>query len=125
SPDIDVLLYEAGRPVLVMPRDAPCLSSFRRVIVAWNGSRESSRATFDALPFIREAESTEILLVDPPENSDETEAGADLADALERHGARVTMHQEASGGLATEDVIRNRVDETGADLIVLGAYSHS
>lgn len=125
SPDIDVLLYEAGRPVLVMPRDAPCLSSFRRVIVAWNGSRESSRATFDALPFIREAENTEILLVDPPENSDETEAGADLADALERHGARVTMHQEASGGLATEDVIRNRVDETGADLIVLGAYSHS
>jgi nucleotide-binding universal stress UspA family protein len=125
SPDVDSLLYEAGRPVLITPHDAPCLASFRRVIVAWNGSREASRATFDALPFILEAESTEILLVDPPENPDVVEAGADIAAALERHGANVTVHTEASGGLATDDVIRGRLAATGADLLVLGAYSHS
>ena len=57
-----------AEPVLVIPHDdAPCLASFRRVIVAWNGSREAARAAFDALPFILEAESTEILLIDPPE----------------------------------------------------------
>lgn len=125
SPDVDALLYDAGRPVLVTPHDAPCLASFRRVIVAWNGSREASRATFDALPFILEAESTEILIIDPPESPNAVEAGADIAVALERHGASVTVHTEASGGLATDDVIRNRVAATGADLLVLGAYSHS
>jgi nucleotide-binding universal stress UspA family protein len=125
SPDVDSLLYDAGRPVLVTPRDAPCLASFRRVIVAWNGSREASRSTFDALPFILEAESTEILLIDPPESPNAVEAGADIAAALERHGANVTVHTEASGGLATDDVIRNRLAATGADLLVLGAYSHS
>ena len=125
SPDVDALLYDAGRPVLVTPHDAPCLTSFRRVIVAWNGSRESARAAFDALPFILEAESTEILLIDPPETPDAAEAGADIAAALARHGAQVTVHTEASGGLATDDVIRNRVAATGADLLVLGAYSHS
>lgn len=125
SPDVDALLYDAGRPVLVTPHDAPCLASFRRVIVAWNGSREASRATFDALPFILEAESTEILLIDPPESPNAVEAGADIAVALERHGANVTVHTEASGGLATDDVIRNRLAATGADLLVLGAYSHS
>ena len=125
SPDVDALLYDAGRPVLVTPHDAPCLASFRRVIVAWNGSREAARAAFDALPFILEAESTEILLIDPPESPSAVEAGADIAAALERHGAKVTVHTEASGGLATDDVVRNRLAATGADLLVLGAYSHS
>ena len=64
-------------------------------------------------------------LVDPPESPIAVEAGADIAAALERHGASVTVHAEASGGLATDDVIRNRVAATGADLLVLGAYSHS
>ncbi|MBX3580904.1 MAG: universal stress protein [Rhizobiaceae bacterium] len=124
SPDVDALLYEAGRPVLVTPRDAPALATFRRVIVAWNGSREASRATFDALPFILEAEGTEILVIDPPESQNAL-AGTDIAAALERHGAVVSVHATASGGLATDDVIRNRLAETGADLLVLGAYSHS
>jgi nucleotide-binding universal stress UspA family protein len=125
SPDVDALLFEAGRPVLVTPSEGPCLSSFRRIIIAWNGSREAARAAFDALPFILEAESTEILLIDPPESPNAVEAGADIAAALERHGAHVTVHAEASGGLATDDVIRNRLAATGADLLVLGAYSHS
>lgn len=125
SPDVDALLYEAGRPILVTPRDGPALATFRRVIVAWNGSREAARATFDALPFILDAESTEILVIDPPDSPESVEPGVDIAAALERHGASVTVHTEPSGGLATDDVIRKRVSETGADLLVLGAYSHS
>lgn len=125
SPDVDALLYEAGRPVLVTPRDAPALASFRRVIIAWNGSKEAARATFDALPFLVEAEGVELLLIDPPEAPDAAEAGADIAAALERHGVNVSLHSEASGGLATDDVLRSRLAATGADLLVLGAYSHS
>lgn len=125
APDVDALLYEAGRPVLVTPLDGPALASFRRVIVAWNGSRECSRATFDALPFLLEAEGVEILVIDPPDSPTADEAGADIAMALERHGATVTVHAENSGGLATEDIIRKRIADTGADLLVLGAYSHS
>ena len=111
--------------MLVTPHDAPCISTFRRVIVAWNGSREAARAAFDALPFILEADSTEILLIDPPETPDTAETGADIAAALARHGAQVTVHTEASDGRATDDVIRDRLAATGADLLVLGAYSHS
>jgi len=125
SPDVDALLFDAGRPVLVTPREAPPLAAFRRVVVAWNGSREASRATFDALPFLIEAEGVEVLLVDPPEGPAGEEPGVDIAAALERHGVAVTVHNAASGGLAADDVIRNRLAETGADLLVLGAYSHS
>jgi nucleotide-binding universal stress UspA family protein len=125
SPDVDALLFEAGRPVLVTPFDGPCLSSFRRVIIAWNGSREAARAAFDALPFIVEATGTEILLIDPPESISNAERGADIAAALARHGAEVSVHTEPSRGLSTDAVIRNRLAATGADLLVLGAYSHS
>ncbi len=125
TPEIDTLLYEAGRPVLVMPQDAPCLSSFRRVIVAWNGSRESARATFDALPFILDAESTEILCIDAPDVPGALPPGTEIAAALARHGAAVSVHAEESGDRTPDDVMRERLLATGADLLVLGAYSHS
>lgn len=125
TPDLDALLYDAGRPVLVTPQGGPSVSSFRKVLVSWNGSREAARAAFDALPFIVEADSTEILVIDPPDDPEAEEAGAAIAAALARHGARVSVHTEDSSGASIDTVIRNRVAETGADLLVMGAYSHS
>jgi nucleotide-binding universal stress UspA family protein len=127
SADIDTLLYEAGRPVRVTPHSGPSLSSYSRVLVAWNGTKEAARATFDALPFIIEAEGTEILVIDPPEDDDRNSdaSGADIAAALSRHGANVAVATEQSGGLSVDKVIQNRIAATGSDLVVLGAYSHS
>lgn len=124
-PDLDSLLYDAGRPVLVTPLAGPSLSTFRRIVVGWNGSRECARATFDALPFLLDADWIEILVVDPPEAKDFADAGSDIAAALSRHGAQVAVHKQASEGQPADVVIQNRLAETGADLVVLGAYSHS
>ena len=38
---------------------------------------------------------------------------------------QVSVATEQSGDLSVETVIQNRVVATGADLLVLGAYSHS
>lgn len=127
SADIDTLVYDAGRPVLVVPHSGPLATSFKHVLLAWNGSKEAARATFDALPFIIEAEKTEILVIDPPDTLDENSeaAGAEIAAALSRHGATVSVSVLKSGGISVDDVIQTRITETGADLLVLGAYSHS
>ena len=126
APSIEGVLYESGRPVLVVPYAGPLTSAFSRILVSWNGSKEAARAVFDALPLIAEAEATEIFVVDPPEDGDEVGASASaLAAALSRHGAEVTVATEASGGRGVDEVIRDRVTATGADLLVLGAYSHS
>lgn len=125
--DIDSLIYEAGRPVLVVPHSAPLISTFRRLLIAWNGSREAARAAFDALPFIIEADQTEILVVDPmdtPAQSSDA-AGAEIASAFARHGAKVTVSVQDSRGHTVDAVIHQKVVETGADLLVMGAYSHS
>jgi len=124
--DIGALVYDAGRPVLVVPHSGPMVTSFNRILIAWNGSREAARAAFDALPFIVQAELTEILIIDPPEDLDgSVDAGSEIAASLSRHGANVTVAAVKSGGASMEDVIQDHLSATGADLLVLGAYSHS
>lgn len=125
--DVESLVYEAGRPVLMVPHSGPVSSSFRRVLLAWNGSKEASRATFDALPFLIEADQTDILVIDPPANADDSPdaAGARIAAALARHGVTVGVSIESSRGHSVDGVIQERLTASGADLLVLGAYSHS
>ena len=127
SADVDTLVYDAGRPVLVVPHDGPLVTTYKHVLLAWNGSKEAARAAFDALPFIIEAEETDILVIDPPDTLDDNPeaAGAEIAAALSRHGATVSVSVQQSGNASIDDVIQTRIAETGADLLVLGAYSHS
>ena len=127
SADVDTLVYDAGRPVLVVPHSGPLVTTFTHVLLAWNGCKEAARAAFDALPFIIEAEKTDIVVIDPPDTLDESPeaAGVEIAAALSRHGATVSVSVLNSGGISVDDVIQTRVAETGADLLVLGAYSHS
>lgn len=125
--NLEALLYESGRPVLFVPHAMPVESAFRKILVAWNGTQQAARAAFDALPFIIAAEQTEILSIDAPDNAmqDAAVAGVDLAAALSRHGANVTVASQASGGIGAAEAIENRISETGADLLVMGAYSQS
>src|SRR5690606_17669930 len=126
--DVTALVFETGRPVLLVPytfsgRSAP----FRKIVLAWNGSREAARAAFDALPFMKEAGQVEVLTVDARDTLDQDSDFSSLAiaAALSRHGIEVTVRAEHSAGLAHADIIANRLAESGADLLVMGAYGRS
>lgn len=125
--DVESLIYDSGRPVLMVPQCGPVLSSYRRVMLAWNGSKEAARATFDALPFLIVSEQTDILVIDPSHTAEEgpEAAGSHIADTLSRHGVNVSVSVRESGSHSVETVIQERLSATGADLLVLGAYSHS
>ncbi len=126
APSIEGVLYEAGRPVLVVPHSGALTNTFGRILISWNGSREAARAAFDALPLIVDAESTEIFMVDPSDDDDfVSSSGSALAAALSRHGAEVVVASEASNRRHVDEVIRDRATAIGADLLVLGAHSHS
>ncbi|MDH6232864.1 nucleotide-binding universal stress UspA family protein [Mesorhizobium soli] len=126
--DVDALLFESGRPVLIVPHAGPAHDgSFQRVLLAWNGSREAARAAFDALPLMMEAEHTEVFVIDPPDDveQDAEASGAEIATALSRHGVNVSVVAEASRGRSVDHILQARIAGTDADLLVLGAYSHS
>ena len=125
--DVEALLFESGRPVLFVPYAVSVNCAFRKVLVAWNGSQQAARAAFDALPFIRGADEVEVLSLDASDNAeqDAAVAGADIAAALARHGAKVTFASGFSAGIGAGEAIENRIADTRAELLVMGAYSQS
>jgi nucleotide-binding universal stress UspA family protein len=120
------LVIASGRPVLLLPPEPPG-SVGRRVLVAWNASREAARAAADALPFLRSAELVQVLVVDaePHATGHGEEPGADIAQHLLRHGAKVDVRRLSSGGQDVGRLILSEATAFGADLVVMGAYGHS
>jgi nucleotide-binding universal stress UspA family protein len=128
SDTTETLVFDSGRPVLLVPYAFQAPAEISRIAVAFNGKREAARAAFDALPLLVTAESVDIIWVDPPEAAGQAinvAAGAALAEAMERHGAKVAVKQLPSQGLSVQETIRQFVMSNGIDLLVMGAYSHS
>ena len=100
-----------------------------RVVVAWNGSIEATRAIHGALPFLQAA--TEVLLLDGGERGADADDDArrvprfDPLDYLWRH--RVTARSQPihappqEAGMALLQAARG----IRAELLVMGSYSHS
>ena len=62
---VEAAFMETGRPALVIPHGGAPRTPFDRVMVAWNASREASRAVHDALPLLVAAKEVVILVIDP------------------------------------------------------------
>ncbi len=125
--DIENFLFESGRPILLVPQFLKEPKPIRRVLLAWNGSREAARATFDAMPFLKSAEFVEVFSVNPPETPNQTPevAGAEIAATLSRHGVKAELSTHGDTGLDASAAIENRLAESNIDLLVMGAYGHS
>jgi nucleotide-binding universal stress UspA family protein len=122
----DVIL-SCSRPALVVPyagRRPDRLGD--NVLVAWNGSREAGRAVQEALPLMSTSSVVTVLLVNPEEDAD-IDLAEDLVAHLERHGlhAKMQVIRHDLSTLAVSDTILTQVSELDADLLVMGAYSHS
>lgn len=121
------LVMQAGRPLLVVPDRAEWLA-LRSVLVAWKDTPESRRAVADALPMLRKAR--DVTIVEVPEHDDDRSAVmagvTDVAAWLARHGiTAVARVPEAVRGETAAAQLEKIAGETGAGLIVAGAYGHS
>ncbi|CAN7263524.1 universal stress protein [Rhizobium rhizogenes] len=125
--DVESFLFESGRPVLMIPYIFSLPKPIRRVLIAWNGSKEAARATFDAMPFLKAADTVEIFSVDTSESSKQspTETSLEIEATLARHGVRATLTTASCGGKTPSQVIENRLADNSIDLLVMGAYTHS
>lgn len=94
------------------------------VFIAWDGSNAAAASVHAALPFIKQANEVVIGCFDAPMTGD-IDPGTEVAGWLSHHGCNVTVSQYPSGGQAVGKCIQSRAQETGADLIVMGAYGHS
>ncbi|MDP3523119.1 MAG: universal stress protein [Hoeflea sp.] len=124
--NVEALLFEGGRPVLFLPSDGRLASPIRRILIAWDGSRESARATHDALPLLKAADSVDIVVVDAHKlpDIDTPLAGSDIASCLSRHGIHANVTTVSKGSGSTAQAISAQATATNADLVVMGAYTH-
>lgn len=119
------LALGVGRPVLVVPRYGTFPTVGARVLVAWNGSREATRAVNDALPILQRAKKVTLLSMNPKEVIALRVPGADIALHLARHQVTVEAAATRATDIEVGDVLLSYAADIGADLIVMGAYGHS
>jgi nucleotide-binding universal stress UspA family protein len=120
------LLLSAGRPVLFVPYAGRFPSVGRRVLVAWNDSRESARAVADALPFLRKAQSAHVVRFETGRlGAPAGGSASDIAVHLARHGVKVQLGAERIEDIEVGEQILSRAADLDIDLIVMGAYGHS
>jgi nucleotide-binding universal stress UspA family protein len=121
------IVLGCGRPVLVIPYAGDFADIARRVLVAWNGSREASRALHDAMPLLEGAEAVTVIEIDPSAAGagPPAVAAAAVAVALPRRGIRATAETTTAGDIGVENLLLSRAADLSADLLVMGAYGHS
>ncbi|MBF6989993.1 MULTISPECIES: universal stress protein [Cupriavidus] len=123
---LEALLLESGRPTLVVPSAGTFHTLGTRVVVAWNGSREATRALHDAVPLIAGAQARIVCAhTAAKETRLDATPVAHAARVLERHGVAVEIeHGPGGADMTIGELLLTRASDFGADLIVMGAYGH-
>ena len=122
SDALHAVLFDSGRPVMIAPHKPP-VSLGARIAVAWNGTGEGAAAVAAALPWLQQASAVRILWA--TEYHRNGPPARDLAAYLALHGVQPEIAQfrpvdrEVGAGMLAA------AREFGADLLTMGAYSHS
>jgi nucleotide-binding universal stress UspA family protein len=122
SDALHAVLFDSGRPVLIAPMAEPTTIG-TRICIAWNGTAESAAAVLGALPWMQRAEAVRILTAEGYQRRGP--AAPELAAYLAMHH----IHAEVSTFNPVDKDVGKGVLAAAvhfkADLLVMGAYSHS
>jgi nucleotide-binding universal stress UspA family protein len=124
---VERVVLTSGGPVLIVPYAGAFAAVGKRAMLAWNGSRESARATHDARAVLEKGAAVTVMYVNPPgrDHDQRDMAGVDIATHLARHGYKAEAAHTVAEDMKVGDMILSRAADAGADLIVMGAYGHS
>ena len=124
--DIGSLLVGCGRPVL-LASDKPAESVGSTIAIAWKETAEAARAVTAAMPILAKAK--KIVVLTASESSADEDAEMHPAEYLTRqlaaHGFKAEAREVEPGKRSAADALIAAAHEAGADLLVMGAYSHS
>jgi nucleotide-binding universal stress UspA family protein len=121
---VESVLFETGRHLFLAPGTGHGPGGFDRVMLAWNDSREATRAVAEAMPYLLKAEMVDVIVVQKGSLVSPI-SGNEIVDHLLRHGVGAELHdvRPRAGGIAATLIAE--AQERSADLIVMGGYGHS
>ena len=121
----DQLVSNSGAPVLILPQEWKFGPIGQSIVIAWNASREATRAVHDSMPLLKKAHKVTIFAFSPARSG--LKASADLlAEHLARHEVKAHVSDWTNtGDISAVEALFADLDTQDADLIVAGAHGHS
>jgi nucleotide-binding universal stress UspA family protein len=111
-------LFSSGRPLLRAPSGGRARAP-RRIAIGWNVSDVCRRAMAAAVPWLKQAESIQLLHI-VARDPDELSAPAEL---MARLGLRASCHPLVGGATPVGEQLLAAAAQRAADWLVIGAYS--
>jgi len=119
---LNASLVETGRGVLVVPPEGA--SKFgKRIAISWNGSAEAARAVAASMSLIEGAEKVLILSIDGDDAA--PNVAAELSNYLAWHGVNAEIETVPVPDSQVGETVLQKSGDWNADLLVMGAYTHS
>lgn len=122
---VEAVVLGSGRPVLVVPHDAPAgVMPPRVIMLAWKATREATHAVTAALPLLHQATRVHVVTW----QSDEEAGSGDEPDIiawLRSHAVSAVMHRHTEKPEDVGAAMLAQARAFDADLLVMGCYGHS
>lgn len=119
------VVFDTGRPMLLLPKLQTPESGFARIAVAWDGSRLAARALADAMPLLRRASSVVLMQITGEKDLSRSACASEAVRTLGVHGVNaeaIELPLEDGNAGAT---LQSWCLRDGRDLLIMGAFGHS
>lgn len=119
----DIALH-SGKPVMLVPSGKHAKPLGDKVMIAWNGSLQATRAVSASMPFLN---SGKVLIVSALERLVKKFplSAFELENYLCRHGIEAKTDTSKIKGEDVESALLTKAKKFNAGLIVMGAYTHT
>lgn len=119
---IERAIFDSGRPLLLVPGGRP-FKPIRHAVVLWNASAQSARAVEGVMPLLSQVETVDVMWVDEDVEEDSVQTG--LSRYLAWHGIESSTVRLKPDDRLIGELLLEEAEKRGADLVVMGAYTHS
>lgn len=121
------LLFQSGRPVMVVPPEHPFEWPLERAMVAWKPTRECTHALHEAIPLLSNAAAIDVVTIEPGigDFGHGDWPGADIGTHLARHRLTVNVLTLPRSDQTVATALLGHAAESGAQLLIAGGYGHS
>ncbi len=120
----ECLMFESGRPVIVVPQTHATPYTLGALAVAWDNTPAAGRALGDAIALLAPEHVHFLTIVGEKEFPTDLDSAA-LVTATGKRGIKADYVKAALFGRSIASALQEEAAATGSEMLVMGAYGHS